>query len=214
MAVQDNTAPTAAGGDQAGAGSLLTTPPAGDEAQKPDQAAAATDNDGQADGDKQTEDKDAKAGAPEKYEFQLPEGMEMDDEALAEFEPIARELNLSNEQAQKFADLYAKRMDGIVQRQQEAVAKQLETWVSEVKADKEIGGQNLDSTVRYAQAAINKFGTEELKSAMNATGIGNHPELVRVFARIGKSMAEDKFLTSGPSGKETDPAKKLFPSMP
>ncbi|MDF6396825.1 peptidase, partial [Escherichia coli] len=45
--------------------------------------------------DKQDEKKggDKPEGAPEKYEFQAAEGVELDTEALKEFEPVARELN-------------------------------------------------------------------------------------------------------------------------
>ncbi|MGK3508138.1 exodeoxyribonuclease VII large subunit, partial [Escherichia coli] len=42
----------------------------------------------------------------QKYEFQAAEGVELDTEALKEFEPVARELNLTNEQAQKLVDAY------------------------------------------------------------------------------------------------------------
>ncbi|EEJ8798826.1 peptidase, partial [Salmonella enterica subsp. enterica] len=40
-------------------------------------------------------------GAPEKYAFTAPEGQELDTSALAQFEPVARELILTQEQAQK-----------------------------------------------------------------------------------------------------------------
>lgn len=47
-------------------------------------------------------------GAPEKYAFTAPEGQELDTSALAQFEPVARELNLTQEQAQKLVDVYPK----------------------------------------------------------------------------------------------------------
>ena len=53
-------------------------------------------------------DKDKKAGAPEKYEaFKVPDGVQVDEAALKEFEPMARGLNLSQEQAQQLVDFYA-----------------------------------------------------------------------------------------------------------
>ena len=216
-AVQDNTANTAQGGDAAGAGSVLTAPPPGDEGNKgPDQASGNT-TDATTDGNKgdgQTDNKDAKPeGPPEKYEFKLPDGMELDQQALAKFDPIARELNLNNEQAQKLADIYAERMAATVQDQQKQWSDTLGKWVSDMKADKEIGGEQFDTNVRHAQSAITKFGTPELKSALDTYGMGNHPELVRVFARIGKAMAEDTFVQPGNAGQQGDQAKKLFPDM-
>ncbi len=58
------------------------------------------------------------------YEFQAAEGVELDTEALKEFEPVARELNLTNEQAQKLVDAYPKILAGVQQRQAEPGRKQ------------------------------------------------------------------------------------------
>jgi len=215
-AVQDNTANTAQGGDAAGAGSVLTTELTGNVNQaKPDQASGDTTDAGTGDtGDKQTDNKDAKPeGPPEKYEFQLPDGMELDQEALAEFDPIARELNLNNEQAQKLASIYANRMQKSVQQQQESWNQTIAKWVSDMKSDKEIGGDSFTPSVKHAQNAINKFGTPELKSALDSYGMGNHPELVRVFARIGKAMAEDTHVGGNAGGAEADQSKRMFPNM-
>ncbi len=78
-------------------------------------------------------------GAPEKYAFTAPEGQELDTSALAQFEPVARELNLTQEQAQKLVDVYPKVLAG-VQQQQGA-----------------------------AQRAIDTFGTKELKEYLDGT---------------------------------------------
>lgn len=209
----------AQGGDQAGAGtSVMTAPPAGDGAAADPAKAADSNNQagdaGATNGKGQTDNKDdAPKGAPDKYDLKMPDGSALDEAALADLEPVARELNLTNEQAQKLAETYATRMQQDAQRQQEAWKKTTENWVGDIKADKEIGGQNFDVSVRHAQAALNKFGTPELRAQMDATGMGNHPELVRVFARIGKAMAEDTFVQSSRDGSQADPAKKLFPSM-
>ena len=46
-------------------------------------------------------------GVPEVYDFAVPEGFEaLDEQTLAKFDPIARELNLNQEQAQKLVELY------------------------------------------------------------------------------------------------------------
>lgn len=152
-------------------------------------------------------DKDKPEAIPEKYEFKAPEGVELDMEAVAEFEPIAKELKLNNEQAQKLVDLQTK----FVQKQHEQWDKTVETWVSDIKADKEIGGQALTENVKAAQRAISQFGTPELKAALDTSRMGSHPELVRVFARIGKAMADDTFVPAGKaSGEKKSPEEILF----
>lgn len=153
-----------------------------------------------AEGDKPDDDKDKKPeGAPEVYEFKAAEGVELDTEALKDFEPVARELNLTNEQAQKLVDAYPKILAGVQQRQADAWQKQTEGWAEAVKADKEIGGDKLESNLSAAQRALDQFGNPELKEYLNVTGMGNHPELVKAFVKIGKAMSEDGMV----SGKDT-----------
>ncbi|WP_426723833.1 peptidase [Enterobacter cloacae complex sp. 302F9] len=160
-----------------------------------------------ADGDKpavKPDDKEQKAeGAPEKYEFKAGEGVELDSEALKDFEPVARDLNLTNEQAQKLVDAYPKILAGVQQRQAEAWQKQTEGWAETVKADKEIGGDKLTANLSAAQRALDQFGTPELKEYLNATGLGNHPDLVKTFVKIGKAMSEDGMVDGSNQGQRS-----------
>lgn len=155
------------------------------------------------DGEKKQEEKKPE-GAPEKYEFKAAEGQELDTAALEQFEPIARELNLTNEQAQKMVDLYGTQILPMVQKQQaEAWQKTTEQWAADVKADKEIGGDKLTASIGVAQRALETFGTPDLKEYLNASGLGNHPELIKVFVKVGKAMSEDGMVTGKESGQRT-----------
>lgn len=161
-----------------------------------------------ADGDKpadKPDDKEQKPeGAPEKYEFKPAEGQELDTAALEQFEPIARELNLTNEQAQKMVDLYGTKIMPMVQQQQaEAWQKTTEQWAADVKADKEIGGDKLTGNLSAAQRALAQFGTPELKEYLEGTGLGNHPELVKAFVKVGKAMSEDGMVTGKENGQRS-----------
>ncbi|SWX90475.1 peptidase [Klebsiella pneumoniae] len=164
-------------------------------------------DDNPADGDKpadKPDDKEQKQeGAPEKYEFTAAEGVDLDTEALKDFEPVARELNLTNEQAQKLVDAYPKILAGVQQRQAEAWQAQTEEWAATVKADKEIGGDKLTANLGVAQRALDTFGTPALKEYLNGTGLGNHPELVKAFVKVGKAMSEDGVVTGKESGQRS-----------
>lgn len=144
------------------------------------------------------------------YEFKMPEGMELDKALADQFVPLAKEMKLTPEQAQKFADLHA----SALQRQQEAFAQAQAAWVDEVKGDKEIGGDKLNETLANAKRAVDFIGDPQLTQLLNETGFGNHPVLVRAFNKIGKQLAPDGFVGGNrvPSG-EKDPAKALFPNM-
>lgn len=184
--------------------------PAKPEGDKPQHGAEGDkpQDDKPADGDKpadKPDDKEQKPeGAPEKYEFKPPEGQELDTAALEQFEPIARELNLTNEQAQKMVDLYGTKIMPMVQKQQaEAWQAQTEEWAATVKADKEIGGDKLTANLGVAQRALDTFGTPALKEYLNGTGLGNHPELVKAFVKVGKAMSEDGVVTGKESGQRS-----------
>ncbi|ENM1056213.1 peptidase [Enterobacter hormaechei] len=184
--------------------------PAKPEGDKPQPGAEGDkpQDDKPADGDKpadKPDDKEQKQdGAPEKYEFKPAEGQELDTAALEQFEPIARELNLTNEQAQKMVDLYGTKIMPMVQKQQaEAWQKQTEGWAETVKADKEIGGDKLTANLSAAQRALDQFGTPDLKEYLNATGLGNHPDLVKTFVKIGKAMSEDGMVDGSNQGQRS-----------
>ena len=129
---------------------------------------------------------------PEKYEFKLPEGMEMDTTLLSEVEPIFKEIGLTQDKAQKVIDAYvAKVLPSYVKQQTATWEAQKASWVESVKADKEIGGDKFNKAVEDANRVLNTLGTPELKKAFNDYGLGNHPEFVRVFARMAANMKED-----------------------
>lgn len=188
----------AAGDNPASKEAASDAPENGADPEKPEESKAPDDG-------KQEEKKedDKPDGAPEKYEFTAAEGVDLDTEALKDFEPVARELNLTNEQAQKLVDAYPKILEGVQQRQAEAWQAQTEEWAATVKADKEIGGDKLTANLSVAQRALDTFGTPELKEYLNGTGLGNHPELVKAFIKVGKAMSEDGMVTGKESGQRS-----------
>lgn len=180
--------------------------PAKTEGEQPQPGAEGdkTQGDKPAEGDKPDDGKDKKPeGAPETYEFKPAEGAELDTEALKDFEPVARELNLTNEQAQKLVDAYPKILAGVQQRQADAWQATTEQWAADVKADKEIGGDKLTGNLSAAQRALDQFGTPELKEYLNTTGLGNHPDLVKTFVKIGKAMSEDGMVSWKENGQRS-----------
>ncbi|HAT1527619.1 TPA: peptidase [Morganella morganii] len=202
----------AEGGDNGGAATGADNAQAGADTSSADNGGTPAGNEQNKGAEQQAKDQKADPGksavaAPEKYEFKTAEGQELDAEAVKAFEPIAKELNLSNEQAQKLVDVYgSKIMPKLVEQQAAQWQQQIEQWAEQVKADKDLG---TDASIGAAQKAMDKFGSPELKQYLNETGLGNHPELVRIFANIGKAMSEDGLVT-GNSGGAKSAADVLF----
>ena len=154
--------------------------------------------------------KDETPGAPEVYEFKAPEGKEFDAATIASFTEVAKELKLPAEAAQKILDKMAPALDAKMAREVEAVRTQ---WREQATSDKEFGGEKLAENLAVAKKAMDQFGTPELKSLLNESGLGNHPELIRLFYRAGKAISEDTIVAGrAASNAGTDQAKVLYPN--
>ncbi len=177
--------------------------------QTPEQIAAA-----QAEADATAAAELAKA-PPEKYEFKAPEGVTLDADALGEFEAFAKELKLSQGDAQKVADIGAKMSQKWAANQAEAIQTAAAEWAAAATADKEYGGDKLSENLGVAKKALDAFGTPELRTLLNDSRLGNHPEVIRFMVRAGKAISEDRMVTggAGPATAATSTAKALYPNM-
>lgn len=170
------------------------------------------EDEGKPEGEVQAPEKDAKpTGAPEKYEFTPPEGMVLDPDGVSKFEPVARELNLSQEDANKLISLYAEQTMTSQKAHADAWVQRQESWKASVMEDKELGGSNLDSSLRDANLALTKFAKPEDIAEIKALGLANCPPLVKLLARAGKLMGEDT-MQNGNVKAEVMTAKSMFPN--
>jgi hypothetical protein len=155
-------------------------------------------------------------GAPEQYsDFTFPEGVQVDADSLASFQGMARELNLTQDQAQRVIDFQAQREAQAQEAAQQARFDTFDRWLTETKADKEIGGSNFEATKANTARAMNKYATPELKQLLNESGLGDHVEVVRFVSRIGKDLAEDKaeFGHHGGSSEQKTLGQALYPNQ-
>ncbi len=154
------------------------------------------------------------AVAPEKYDFAMPEGFELNQEVAGEFEAYARELNLPQDKAQAVVDMGVKLMQSAQSKQAEMYQQTQEQWRNEVVNDKEIGGQALAENLSYAAKVLDTFAPD-LRGVLDETGLGNHPAFVKAFVKIGKAISEDRLVGGAQQtpGAISDPAAKLFPTM-
>ena len=156
-------------------------------------------------------------GAPESYsDFSMPEGIDINETDLGAFHELAKNMNLTQDQAQGLVDYQSKRAEGALQSQQEAFTDQQEGWIKELKADKDFGGDSFDENSALAAKVVRKFGNPEVTSMLMKTGMGNNPLLVKMFNSIGKAISEDNLQIDG--DKNNGPVKKnaeniLYPNQ-
>ena len=154
-------------------------------------------------------------GAPEAYEaFDLPEGFELSEEFSGRFSEAAKDMTLTQDQAQFLINMQTDLQTSNVEALAENWTSLKNEWQSETKKDKEIGGKEFSANLGVAKQALEKFGTPELSEAVELTGMGNHPEFIRLLYRVGKTLKEDKVMVEGANtSAPVDRAKVLFPDM-
>jgi hypothetical protein len=87
--------------------------------------------------------------------------------------------------------------DAYIESLQEQHQEAIKQWLVDVKEDKELGGENFEKSVELAKNVVKRFGTEAFMEDLDKSGYGNHPEVVRTFARIGRAMSNDELVRPG-----------------
>ena len=185
--------------------------------------AAVVEGQGQAEAGDETKADDAKDeanGAPEAYaDFTLPEGYTLDGERLEAAQAKFKALNLTQAQAQDLVDFYCQ-ADGENASVRAAFleqerAQRIETWGQQAKQEL---GAKYDESITLARAAVAAVNDPALLEAFNNEGWGNHPALIKAFAKFGEIVRG-----SGPKGLGNETAsvdrssipieKRLYPNM-
>lgn len=192
-------------------GSLLDTPvdAAAEGTPKGEAQAAESKPDAASKPDKAQEQKPAQ-GAPEKYaDFKLPEGLALDTGMADEFKGVAKEMNLSQDAAQKLVNLQAKyakaQSDAILSQYKQ----QVEGWKKETIQHL---GAEYKKELSFAAKAMDRFGSPELKALLNDSGLANHKDVVSFCQKIGKAISEDVFVSGKQTAQGKDAASVLYPN--
>lgn len=153
---------------------------------------------------------------PDKYEFAPIEGVTFDDKQLETASAVFKELGLTQDQASKLTGMQAEMRKAADAKIVADYAASQEAFRKASETDKEYGGTAFKENVALAKKALDRFGTPELRTALDELGVGSHPEVVRAFVRIGKAMSEDGLTLgqSGENGSKRSLAQRLFPNNP
>lgn len=149
----------------------------------------------------ETEAAETVDSAPEDYDFSFPEGIEPDQNLLGKFVPVAKDLGLSQEKAQKVVSVYADHI--------KAEIAAYETRVAEAKAaDRKVieAIPNYKETILVpARRALSLAAEEDRKHITKF--YGDDPAVLRLLAVVGKKMSEDRMV----DGKSAHPKEKAGP---
>ena len=133
-----------------------------------------------------------------------------------------RDLGLTQEAAQKLAEKRVAGKAAAEAKALDALKTARQGWVSDLRNDPEIGGDKLTENLAVAKKALQTFDKPAegqkvgaLTQLLNQTGFGDHPEVIRFFTRLGKSISEDRFVPASGSTSQAkqDPVSVLYPNQ-
>jgi len=152
----------------------------------------------------------APVGAPDKYEFTVPEGYNLNPEASEKVSAIFKKHNLSNEAANEMAAAHVEMMQTYQQAQQDNWLQQRDQWVAQVQKDPELGGANQEKALAAAQRGLQAFGSPGLNKLLVDYGIGDNPDIIRAFYKAGLTVKEDSLMDGKGSGSSKANVDSLF----
>lgn len=128
---------------------------------------------------------------PEKYELEIPEGFEFDQKSFDDFSVLAKEMGLSNEEFNKVSGFGSALMTQVKEATVDYINNQrmeeFSKWESESK--KKFSEEQFKSAISGVEA-MEKF-SPNIRLLLDQSGLGNHPEMIKVFEQIGKMTSED-----------------------
>ena len=158
-------------------------------------------------GDKATPEERAafytKLGRPEKpdgYAYKLPEGMTeqmLDKARVDKWRGKMHELGFSKTQAETILNEFIADEYGNNTTSKANHDKEIQAWELGLKEE---FGAKYDEKCNFARFAAGEYASPELVKLLETTGLGSHPEVVKMFASIGEKMSDDRARGGAGSG--------------
>lgn len=170
-------------------------------------------------GEKPEGDKPKEPEGPTPVEYKdlkLPEGVVPDAPLVAAFVETVAAQGVPQAAAEAAIAALAPKVQEALQAPYKEWERQQTAWLEEINNDPVIGGEKL----KPAQAKIAKLLTNQafvspgFLQAMLATGAGNHPEVVRTFAKLAEALTEPGMLpTARPPRTMRSVAERHYPNL-
>ena len=141
-------------------------------------------------------DKLGRPESAEKYSLDAKSKVvSLDDNAVKQFAETSHKLGLNNKQAQGLLEFYKTNMEGTAQQ------AKIDTETAQAQAEQALRsewGREFDTKVKQAGSlAKANIKPEVLDMTLsNGTRLGDHPEIIKGFAKIAGMMAEDKIVST------------------
>lgn len=197
----------------------VTTPPATEKVETPEEKSALEELGVIKDDDKKPEDKkpdDTKEA--EEYEIALADNSPLTEADLDAAVALAEKHNWTKAETEAFLSereqVYNRGLSAIQEQAKNAIKAEKEKLL----ADPDFKGEKLAQSLEAIDLVVSKYGDEEFKKYLKGPG-GNHLPLAKMLVRLGNLMKADtiqgkgKNAPSAPEGSKESAFKNLYPAF-
>lgn len=189
------------------------------EAQQPQEVASA-----EAEVEKTTLLSDDGGDGAGEYFYDAPEDFEVTEEVQAQlddFADFAQAQGITQEQFQSLIDYQQNRLAGSMEAVSAEYIARANSWADDTQNDAELGGANFQENVTIAKNAMQQFMSPSMGQMLGmpseenpgGMGLGNHPEVVRLFYRIGKAMQDSSLVVGDAKASDENALARMYPTM-
>ena len=158
------------------------------------------------------------------YFYDAPEDFEVTEEVQAQlddFADAATNLGLTQEQFQGLIDYQQNRLAGSMEAVAAEYIARANSWADDTQNDAELGGAKFQENVAIAKNAMQQFMSPSMGQMLGmpseenpmGMGLGNHPEVVRLFYRIGKAMQDSSLIVGDAKASDENALARMYPTM-
>jgi len=163
--------------------------------------------------DKEATEADAKEATGEvDYDaITVPEGFELDAALMDRAKPIFEEIGIKDQAGvQRLVDFFSEIQGEAAAASASLIQATHTEWLSSIKTE---WGADYESNLGIAAKAVGALGGDELKAALNVTGAGNNPAIIKAFQKVGKLISEDQLVAGDKAVNKSNGLSKLYSSM-
>ncbi len=156
-------------------------------------------------------------GAPDEYEkFEMPEGVTLDEGLRDQAIPLMKELDLSQDQAQKCATWLANLRQTEATQQGKSLDEENKSWAEASKNHEVYGGAQFKENMGRINEALSQVAVGDYRKIMDSTGYGNHPDVIHTWHNIAAKIVIKEDQPGGQGDKtkgERDEAAAWYPDL-
>ncbi len=152
--------------------------------------------------------------APEHYVLKNANGEDVEPQEFETMSRMFKDVNLSQEQAQKLYSAYEKEQGSFIEQSQKAFNQMRDDWFNQTISDPQLGGQNIGQTKLCIKRVMQQCGNKELSEFLNKTGLGFNPAMVRFMTKVGELLGNDNHFVQGQAPVVINPLKARYKNSP